>query len=207
MACWRARRVLGCEMAEALASRFKEAFFAVVQADELADELKQTASAANLGAWTRALTDASVRACHTIGLVASAKGHKLELLPIHRSEYLALDVMAFAQGEKRWCFPVAVMELENSAREDQIAYSLWKVLSVRAELRIVFCYRRDNEGIPALLRHLREEVIEAMGLAGRVKLEGTTLLVVGSRNESGTFPFGYFGWWSLDTNTGRFERL
>lgn len=46
-----------------------------------------------------------------------------------------------------------------------------------------------------------------MGLAGRVKLEGETLLVVGSRSESGTFPFGYFGWWSLDTNTGKFDRI
>ena len=71
----------------------------------------------------------------------------------------------------------------------------------------MFCYRKNGEEIPALLRHLREEVIEAMGLAGRVKLDGETLLVVGSRSESETFPFGYFGWWLLDTNTGRFERL
>ena len=194
-------------MVDGLVARFRETFFAVVQADELASELKQAASAANLGAWTRALTEAAIRTCAGLGLMASAKGHKLELLPIHRSEYLALDVMAFAEGEKRWRFPVAVMELENSAREDQIAYSLWKVLSVRADLRIVFCYRRNGEEIPALIRHLREEVVEAMGLAGRVKLEGATLLVVGSRSESGTFPFGYFGWWQLDTNTGRFERL
>jgi hypothetical protein len=194
-------------MADALAVRFREAFFAVVQADELAQPLKVASLAANLGDWTRALTDAAVRTCAGLGLTASAKWHKLELLPIHRSEYLALDVMAFAEGEKRWRFPVVVMELENSARQDQIAYSLWKVLSVRADLRIVFCYRRNGEEIPALLRHLREEVIEAMGLAGRVKLEGTTLMVVGSRSESGTFPFGYFGWWSLDTNTGKFERM
>jgi hypothetical protein len=46
-----------------------------------------------------------------------------------------------------------------------------------------------------------------MGLAGHVKLEGATLLVVGSRSESETFPFGDFGWWVLDTNTGKFERL
>jgi hypothetical protein len=194
-------------MVESLVARFRETFFAVVQADELAGELKQAASAANLGAWTRALTKAAIRTCSGLGLMASAKGHKLELLPIPRSEYLALDVMAFAEGEKRWRFPVAVMELENSAREDQIAYSLWKVLSVRADLRIVFCYRRNGEEIPALIRHLRDEVVEAMGLAGRVKLEGATLLVVGSRSESETFPFGYFGWWLLDTNTGRFERL
>ncbi|MBI5922416.1 MAG: hypothetical protein HY847_12345 [Betaproteobacteria bacterium] len=194
-------------MEYALVTRFRESFFAVVQADELASELKQAAATANLGAWTRALTEAAVLSCRTIGLIASAKGHKLELLPIHRSEYLALDVMAFAEGEKRWRFPVAVMELENSPREDQIAYSLWKVLSVRADLRIMFCYRKHGEQIPALLQHLHEEVVEAMGLTGRVKLEGETLIVVGSRSEAETFPYGYFGWWSLDTNTGKFERL
>lgn len=194
-------------MAEDLPARFRETFFAVVQAEELADRLKYAASSANLGAWTRALTEAAIRTCAGLGLMASAKGHKLDLLPIRRSEYLALDVMAFAKGEKRWRFPVAVMELENSPRDDQIAYSLWKVLSVRADLRVVFCYRRNGDEIPALLRHLRDEVIAAMGLAGRVKLDGFTLLVVGSRNESGTFPFGYFGWWSLDTNTGMFDRL
>jgi len=40
-----------------------------------------------------------------------------------------------AEGEKRWRFPSAIMELENSPGEDQIAYSLWKVISVRADLR------------------------------------------------------------------------
>lgn len=194
-------------MGDALVTRFRESFFAVVQGDDLAAELKQAAAKANLGAWTRALTEAAVRTCRAIGLIASAKGHKLELLPIPRSEYLGLDVMAFAADEKRWRFPVAVMELENSPREDQIAYSLWKVLSVRADLRIVFCYRKNGDRIPALLRHLREEVVAAMGLAGRVQLEGATLVVVGSLSESGTFPYGYFGWWSLDTNTGKFERL
>ena len=116
-------------------------------------------------------------------------------------------MLGTTSGERRWRFPVAVMELENSSREDEIAYALWKVLSVRADLRIVFCYRRNSEAIPALLRHLREEVVEAMGLAGRVKLEAATPLVVGSRSESGTFPFGYFGWWALDTNTVKFERM
>lgn len=194
-------------MPEGLAGRFRKAFFSVVQADDLAAELKRTALAANLGGWTQALTDATVITCTTVGLKASAKGHKLELLPIHRNEYLALDVMAFPKGEKRWRFPVAVMELENSSREDKIAYSLWKVLSVRADLRIVFCYRRNEKEIPLLLKHLKEEVIDAMGLAGRVKLEGANLLVVGSRSESETFPYGYFGWWELDTNTGKFERM
>lgn len=53
-------------------------------------------------AWTRALTEAAIKTCAGLGLMASAKGHKLELLPIHRSEYLALDVLAFAEGDERW---------------------------------------------------------------------------------------------------------
>ena len=59
----------------------------------------------------------------------------------------------------------------------------------------------------ALGTQLREEVVEAMGLAGRIKLDGRTLLVIGTRSESDTFPYGYFGWWELDPNTGTFERL
>jgi len=192
---------------QSLADRFRSAFFGAVQTDELAPQFKKASATANLAAWTRALTDAVVSACDQVGLSATAKWHKLELLPIHRSEYLALDVVAFAEGERRWRFPSAIMELENSAREDQIAYSLWKVISVRADLRIVFCYRMNRDEIPDLIRHLREEVVEAMGLAGRIKLDGKTLLVIGTRSESETFPYGYFGWWELDTNTGRFERL
>lgn len=194
-------------MAETLAARFRDAFYTIVQADDLAVRLKGAATAANLTAWTRALTEAAVRTCRALGMKASAKGHKLELLPIPRSEYLALDAVAFAEGDRRWRFPAMVMELENSARADQIAYSLWKVLSVRAELRIVFCYRKDPNEVPVLLRQLCEEVVEAMGLAGRVRLDGMTLLVVGSRSEAETFPFGYFGWWLLNTNIGKFERL
>ena len=192
-------------MAGALGAQFREAFFSVVQADELAQPLKVASLAANLGDWTRALTDAAVRTCAGLGLTASAKGHKLELLPIHRSEYLALDVMAFAEGEKRWRFPVVVMELENSARQDQIAYSLWKVLSVRADLRVLFCYREEASAAGPLRKHLQDEVIADMGIGNRVALEGSTLLVIGRRGEAETFPHGFFAWWVLETNTGRFE--
>jgi hypothetical protein len=194
-------------MPETPAQRFREQFFSVVQQQEFAEPLKQASQRANLGAWTEALTGAVVVTCDAVGWKASAIGHKADLLPIRRSEYLALDVMAFPKGETRWRFPVAVMELENSSREDQIAYSLWKVLSVNAEWRAVFCYRERSEQIPALVRHLREEVVEAMALSGRVGLGGQTTLIVGTRSESETFPYGYFGWWNLDTNTGKFERV
>jgi hypothetical protein len=129
------------------------------------------------------------------------------LLPESRHEYLALDVMAFAPGEGRWRFPLAVMELENSQAENRIAYSLWKVLCVRAELRVVFCYRRIAGTVPALVHFLQEEVIGAMGLSGRAALTGQTMLVVGSLYEVETFPNGFFKWWELETNSGMVKKI
>jgi hypothetical protein len=70
-------------------------------------------------------------------------------LPKRRSEYLALDVMAFAPGEKQWLFPCRVMELENN------------------------------------------EVVEAMDLGERVRLDGSTMVVVGSRVDAEALPSAF----------------
>lgn len=194
-------------MSPDLPETFRRSFFDSVRDGPSAEALKQSALAERLAEWTTALTAVVVDACQRMGWQASAKAHKLNLLPVQRSEYLALDVMAFPGGQDRWRFPAAVMELENQAREDLIAYSLWKLLCVRADLRVLFCYRRNPELAAPLVRHLREEVIGAMGLSGRVHLDGITLLVIGSRSESDTFPYGFFSWWALDTNTGTFARF
>jgi hypothetical protein len=190
-----------------LPARFRDAFFKTLRADDSAESLRQSALASRLGEWTRALTTAAVHTCQRMGWPASGRANELNLLPVQRSEYLALDVMAFADGEKRWRYPKAVIELENSPNLDFIAYALWKVLAVRADLRLVFCYRRSPELATALVKHLREEVIGAMGLTGRVALDGDTVLVIGSRSESTTFPDGFFNWWLLNTNTGYFEKF
>jgi len=190
-----------------LPTLFRDAFSESVRADDSAESLRQSALAGHLGEWTRALTTVAVRTCQRLGWPASGRANKLALLPVQRSEYLALDVMAFADGQKRWRYPKAVIELENNPNMDFIAYSLWKVLAVRADLRLVFCYRRSPELATALVRHLREEVIGAMGLTGRVALDGATVLVIGSRSESTTFPDGFFNWWLLNTNVGTFERF
>jgi hypothetical protein len=175
------------------------------QAPAFREPLKEASLDGKLGAWTKALTACVSSACGEMGWRASARAHHCELLPVRRSEYLALDIMAFTEGEKRWLFPTAVMELENSSDTDKIAYSLWKVLCVRAEFRVVFCYRKNAEEAPALIQHLRRDVIDAMSLHGRVKLEGRTFVVVGSRNDAETFPYGFFKWWELNTDTGHFE--
>jgi len=190
-----------------LAEQWQASFMEVVQRHENARPLRESALQEKLGDWTKELTSVVVATCEAMGWQVSAKGHRLELLPVSRSEYLALDVMAFAEGGKRWRFPAAVVELENSKDDDRIACSLWKVLSVRADLRVVYCYRRSSQEGSSLVQFLRDDVVHVMGISGRMRLEGETLIVVGSRDESETFPYGFFKWWKLETNTGTFRLI
>jgi len=141
-----------------------------------------------------------------MGWMSAARGNKLHITPIPHSEYLTLDVMAFAPTSAcGWIFLIAVAELENSPDEERIAYSLWKVLCVRSDLRIVFCYRRSFTDAPAMVSYLSREVVLALPVADRMNLKGETYIVVGSKNESATFPYGFFKWWQLDNNTGNFN--
>lgn len=192
-------------MTDCIAEDWQAAFMQTVQRYENAISLKDAAMDERLGDWTTELTSVVVATCNSVGWQASAIGHKLGMLPVSQYEYLGLDAMAFADGEKRWRYPVAVFELENKMDDDRIAYSLWKVMCVRADLRVVFCYRRSSDDGSALIRFLRDEVVHAMDLAARAKLEGETLVVIGSRDDSATFPYGFFKWWKLDTNIGTFR--
>src|SRR5262249_30915014 len=142
-----------------------------------------------------------------MGWGGAARGHTSDLLPVPRSEYLALDVVAFEiSGDRRWRFPVGVFELENSPADDMVAYALWKTLCVRTNLRVVFCYRRNAGEGAELVRRLSDEVVETTEISARSGLLGETLLVVGSRSEAAAFPYGFFKDWILDINTARFRR-
>ena len=54
---------------------------------------------------------------------------------------------------------------------------------------------------------LGTSVVKTIPIAERASLEGETVVVVGSRNEADTFPYGFFQAWKPNTNTGVFERL
>ncbi|MBI1914949.1 MAG: hypothetical protein HYS12_09470 [Planctomycetes bacterium] len=133
--------------ASSFASRWRDTFTAVLQTDDVATPLKQAALAERLTDWTKHLTSAVVQSCEALGWSAAAKGFTLDLLPQVGQEYLGIDVMAFEIplrcGVPCWLFPVAAFELENSRDDGRVAYSLWKVLCVRAGLRVVFAYRDD----------------------------------------------------------------
>jgi hypothetical protein len=185
-----------------------DAFLEYIRRPEMQEPLKQAALTAELRSWTSNLTTAVVRACEALGWQASARWNPSKRLPQPGKEYLSLDVTAFPAGPlPLWPFPVGIFELENHRTDRRVAYSLWKVLCVRAALRVVIAYRPDWEQSRELVARLTEDVIGGLRPEQRAALDGQTVLVVGNRGEGETFPHGYFKFWMLDTNLGRFEKV
>jgi len=195
-------------MIAALFRQWQPAFLQHVQDPSTATPLKETAVSGQLAGWTACLTTAVVRSCEALGWRAAGKGHPLALLPQMGQEYLGIDVMAFTgDGSTRWQLPLAAFELENNAKDDRVAYSLWKVLCLRVGLRVVFAYQPDWERSRHLIHAVGADVIGGLRPDQRIALDGETVLVVGNRGEGETFPWGYFKFWMLDTNLGRFEKI
>jgi len=195
-----------------LAIRWRDCFLEIIQEPSRAARLKDAAISEALMDWTAQLTASVVRSCESLGWCAAAKGHTSSRLPQAGQEYLALDVMAFpgngeAELPARWPLPLAAFELENSVKDERVAYSLWKVLCVKADLRVVFAYRPDWEKARQIVAMLEGEVVGSLTISQRDTLGGQTVLVLGSRGEGETFPWGYFKFWKLDANLGRFIKI
>jgi hypothetical protein len=175
----------------------------------VAAPLKAAVIDEDLKAWTTCLTSSVVETCRTQGWQAAAKGHLLRSNPKPGQEYLNIDVMAFAPqpGSVRWAFPAAVFELENARTDARVAYSLWKVLCVRASLRVIFAFRRNWESSRRTVDAVCEDVIGGMSIADRMRIEGDTLIIIGNRGDGDSFPWGYFKCWRLDVNLCRFNKI
>jgi hypothetical protein len=187
---------------------WREAFLTAIQESESAEILKAAALASDLKSWTARMTAAVVRSCEALGWRAAGKGHQLSLLPQIGQEYLGIDAMAFdGAASIRWPLPVAAFELENHAQDNRVAYSLWKVLCLRVGLRVVFAYRLDWERSRQLVNAVVTDVVHGLRPDQRTAIDGQTVLVVGNRGEGETFPWGYFKFWMLDANLGRFEKV
>lgn len=185
---------------------WRDAFVDQIREPTMMEALKQAALAEDMLTWTSNLTTATVRSCQALGWNAAGKGNKAARLPQKGQEYLSIDVMAFPAGPvPLWPFPLAVFELEN--KYQRVAYSLWKVMCIRAPLRVVIAYRRDWEESRQLVAKLTEDVIGGMNSEQWTGLSGKTILVVGNRGEGETFPHGYYKFWMLNPNLGKFEKL
>ena len=195
-------------MGDSTFEQWRNRFQDVVREPENAGPLKSASQAEDLKSWTSSLTATVVKSCAALGWPAAAKGHPLEHLPQVGQEYLSIDVMAFPPTRLgRWPAPEAVFELENRRTDDRVAYSLWKVLCVRAKLRVVFAFRRDWDKSRETVAAMNRDVIGSLSASERDTLLGETVLIVGNRGEDETFPWGYFKMWKLDPNVGRFEKV
>ncbi len=197
----------------AIGDKWWSAFWERLQQPAEAGPLKAAAIGGDLKAWTSNLTAMVAQTCHDMEWIAAAKGFPLSLLPQSGQEYLGIDVLAFSgtastpADKPGWHLPIAAFELENSRSDDRVAYSLWKVLCLRAALRVVFAYRSDWEEARELIGSLTRDVISSLSTQERTALLGETIVVVGSKGEGSTFPWGYFKMWKLESNTGRFEKV
>lgn len=198
--------------ASRVAAKWRDSFLRQLESGEVAEPLREAAMAERLTDWTTLLTTVVVRSCDELGWPVAAKGHSLTLLPQPGQEYLGMDVMAFSDVADagcrlpRWPAPLAVFELENSPRDDRVAYSLWKVASVRAKLHVVMAYRRTWEQAIALPNRVAADVLPGLRQSGESRLD-EVVFVMGSRSEGESFPWGYFKFWQLDHGVGRFTKL
>ncbi len=188
---------------------WRDMFLSVVQDQATAAPLKSASLAEDLKSWTTCLTSAVATSCRLLGWRPAAKGHRFEDHPQSGQEYLGIDVMAFDSPAPsgRWRLPLAVFELENQRSDDRVAYSLWKVLCLRADLRVVFAFRRDWEESRNSVDAVCRDVVGSLSPSERMALAGETAIVIGNRGDGETFPWGYFKWWLLDTNLGRFDKV
>lgn len=193
-----------------LVTTWRSSFGICVQQPDIAERLKVASLQADMKSWTNESTTAIVKSCEATGWAAAAKWNPCRRLPKAGQEFLGVDVMAFppeAENCPRWPWPLAVFELENSASDDRVSYSLWKVLCVRAEMRVVFAYRPDWEQGRKLVAAVCDDVIGALKTEQQSAIDGQVVMVVGSRGEGETFPWGYFKFWVFNRNVGRFEKI
>lgn len=200
-------------MTERLFDQWQQAFLDVVKQPELATPLKAASLAGDLTSWTTWLTAAVVASCDKQGWPAAARKHPLRLLPQMGQEYLGIDVMAFPDSKtlattgQQWPLPLAIFELENVAKQERIEYSVWKLICLRTRLRVVFAYRSDWDQANDLVYSIGQGFIGRMTIEELNELSGDTVIVIGSRGEGETFPYGYFKYWRLNTNTKSFEKV
>ncbi|OAB62771.1 hypothetical protein AY599_12435 [Leptolyngbya valderiana BDU 20041] len=189
-------------MTRSLAQAWRDRFNATVQQPQFAEPLQ---NAATLRTWTTSLTETVAATCEAQGWSVATKTRSPHFDGINTSEYLNIDAIAFETPDL-WAFPIAAIELEN--QRQRCAYSLWKLLCLRVPLRILFGYSQTQRDRSTLPQDLQHQVLDPIPLDDRPhRLAGETILAIGSLDAIDVFPYSYFKWWKLDTNTTRFTLL
>ncbi len=190
-----------------ISRQWRSVFTGCMDQPEHAESLQNAIQAGSLDDWTSTISALIIETCYKMKWYASGKGHRTRMLPIYRSTYLDVDVMAFAERAKKWQFPIAVFELEEQPQPDRIAYNLWKLFCIQARFRALFCYQPSPKDAPQLMHYLTKELVHALPAAEKVSMEEDTLVIIGTEGPEDTFPMGYFSWWQLDRECQRFRMV
>ena len=119
-----------------------------------------------------------------------------------RNEYLSQDVMAFAgvaHGSGASQSPYASSRTRPTTPR--------RVLALEGPLRAVrhcgSCFATGpSQRLAPLVAALADMVVDAMPITSALPSRGETLVVVGSRDEAVTFPYGFFRAWKLNPTRG-----
>jgi len=133
--------------------------------------------------------------------VAELKPHR----PEESGEHLGIDAMFFDRAEyervardDQWdplVIPKTVVELENRYDHEKIKYCLWKVLCIRAPLKVLICYQDTGQKVQDLTG-----ILETVIWEGNLMEDSNSdlLIVVGDDSKGEETPwrqyFRVFEW-------------
>ncbi len=130
----------------------------------------------------------------------------------YSGEYLNIDAFFIDNREyENWntedwdppVLPSAVVELENAYDNEKITYCLWKVLCIRAPVRVLICYQGRTDAIEKLRKHLEGVIWQGSLMKGT---EGDLLVIIGDDSKGGESEwseyFNVFEW-----RNDRLERI
>ncbi len=113
-------------------------------------------------------------------------------------EYLNIDAMfidnaAYIPGKKYdeydpFVLPRAVVELENNYDKEKISYCLWKILCVRAPIRVLICYQEGADKVTTLRKRLEDVICQGSLMKGT---DGDLLVIIGDETRE-KLPWGEY---------------
>jgi len=104
----------------------------------------------------------------------------IDALFIKNSEYDLATV-----GENGWdpfVLSHVVVELENSYNINKISYCLWKILCIRAPIRVLVCYQNTRNKVRSLKEHLEKVIRRGRLMKGT---DSDLLVIIGNESAAG----------------------
>lgn len=80
-----------------------------------------------------------------------------------------------------------MVELDNSYDTDRISYGLWKILCVRAAIRVLICYQKNVDTVTPLKERLESVIWQGSLMKGT---DGDLLVIDGDDSATADTPLG-----------------